>query len=292
MSNREHIELLGQSTASTSFNPSPLSYRRDVSSGDLQQETDELNGAIAAAAALVSDAERVAVLTGAGISTDSRIPDFRGPQGVWTKNPGAEKQSTIQNYVADPELRKRSWMGRLDSPVWGAEPNPGHKALLALERRRKLHLLITQNIDGLHHAAGSDPDRIVEVHGNIREVVCMSCDYRDPMQVALDRVRQGDHDPDCPNCGGILKSATISFGQNLVAEDIERSNVAAATCDLLLAVGSTLAVFPIARVVPIAKQSGASVIIVNGSPTEMDELADVVVQGSISEVLPLILDGE
>ncbi len=245
--------------------------------------------AITEAAELVDQAERVTVLTGAGISTDSRIPDFRGPQGVWTKNPGAEKQATIQNYMADPDVRRRSWMSRLDSPVWGAEPNPGHLALLRLEARRKLHLLITQNVDGLHHEAGSNPDRIVEVHGNVREVICMSCDYSDPMQVALDRVRQGDHDPACPRCGGILKSATISFGQNLVVEDIERANEAAATCDLLLAVGSTLAVFPIARAVPIAKTSGARIVIVNGSPTEMDDLADVVVTGSISQVLPQIV---
>lgn len=250
-----------------------------------------LDRAVAAAAALLDRAERVTVLTGAGISTDSRIPDFRGPQGVWTRNPGAEKQATLRNYLADPELRRRSWMSRLDSPVWAAEPNPGHLALLRLEARRKLHLLITQNIDGLHHAAGSDPDRIVEVHGNVREAVCMAggCAYRVPMQEVLDRVRRGEEDPECPRCRGILKSATISFGQNLVVEDIERSNAAAAGCDLLLAVGSTLSVFPVARVVPIAKTSGARVVIVNGSPTEMDVLADVVVNGSISEVLPRIL---
>ena len=181
-----------------------------------EHETYDLDQAIAEAAALIDEADRVAVLTGAGISTDSRIPDFRGPQGVWTKNPGAEKSATIQNYLADPEIRKNAWMGRLDSPVWGAEPNPGHLALLRLEQRRKLHLMITQNIDGLHHEAGSDPDRIVEVHGSIREVVCLSCTYRDPMRVALDRVRSGEHDPDCPVCGGILKSSTISFGQTSV----------------------------------------------------------------------------
>lgn len=254
-----------------------------------QQPDNDLEQAMALAAALIDTADRVAVLTGAGISTDSRIPDFRGPQGVWTKNPGAEKQATLQNYLADPEVRRRSWRSRLDSPVWGAEPNPGHLALLRLEARRKLHLLITQNIDGLHHAAGSDPDRIVEVHGNVREVVCMTCDYRAPMVEALNRVRQGEDDPACPRCQGILKSATISFGQNLVMEDIERSNDAAASCDLLLAVGSTLAVFPVARVVPIAKTAGARIVIVNGSPTEMDNLADVVVSGSISEVLPRIL---
>lgn len=241
------------------------------------------------AAALIAGASRVVVLTGAGISTDSRIPDFRGPQGVWTKNPGAEKQATIQNYVADPDVRRQAWRSRLDSPMWSAEPNFGHFALLELERQRKLHLLITQNVDGLHHEAGSRPDRIVEVHGTAREVVCLRCDYAAPMQVALDRVRQGEDDPTCPECAGILKSATISFGQSLVVEDLERAQTAAETCDLLLAVGTTLAVFPIANVVPVAKRSGAKVIIVNGSPTEMDSLADVVVRGSISEVLPAIL---
>ncbi len=242
-----------------------------------------------AARLLVADAERIVVLTGAGISTDSRIPDFRGPQGVWTKNPAAEKQATIQNYVADPEVRRNAWRSRLDSPVWGAEPNPGHYALLQLERLRKLSLLITQNIDGLHHDAGSDPDRIVEVHGSVREVVCLSCSYRDPMQVALDRVRLGEDDPACQDCGGILKSATISFGQSLVVEDLQRAEQAARNCDLLLAIGTTLAVYPIANVVPVAKQTGAGVIIVNGSPTEMDDLADVVVRGSISDALPKIL---
>lgn len=242
-----------------------------------------------AAARLVDEADWVVVLTGAGISTDSRIPDFRGPQGVWTKNPAAEKSATLQHYVAEPEVRRQAWRVRLDSPMWAAEPNPGHRALLRLERRRKLHTLVTQNVDGLHHAAGSDPARIVEVHGTAREVACLHCDYRDPMQVALDRVRLGEEDPDCPHCGGILKSATVSFGQNLVPEDIRRANDAAVACDLLLAVGSTLAVFPVARMVPLAKQTGASVVILNGEATEMDHLADVVVRGSISELLTIIV---
>lgn len=241
------------------------------------------------ARALIDAAERIVVLTGAGISTDSRIPDFRGPNGVWTKNPKAEKMATLQHYVEDPEIRRLAWQSRLDSPVWAADPNPGHDALLALEARRKLHLLVTQNIDGLHHAAGSDPDRIVEVHGSVREVVCLACVYRAPMQVALDRVRLGESDPDCPECAGILKSATISFGQNLVVEDLQRAQAAAEACDLLLAVGSTLGVYPIANVVPVARRSGASVVIVNGSPTEMDDLAHVVVRGSISEVLPSLV---
>ncbi len=243
---------------------------------------------VAEARAILGDASRVVLLTGAGISTDSRIPDFRGPNGVWTKNPGAEKSATIQNYVADRDVRVRAWRNRLDSPVWSAEPNKGHLALLDLEKQRKMALLITQNIDGLHHAAGTDPDRIVEVHGSVREVVCLSCDYRKPMQVALDRVRQGEDDPPCPECSGMLKSATISFGQNLVVEDLKRAEAAAQTCDVLFAIGSTLAVYPIAAVVPIAKQSGAKVIILNGSETEMDDIADVVLRGSISDVLPLV----
>lgn len=246
--------------------------------------------AVDRAADLVTRASRVVVLTGAGISTDSRIPDFRGPQGVWTKNPEAEKRATLQNYMADPEVRRRSWRERLDSPVWAAEPNRGHFALTRLETRRKLQLLITQNVDGLHHAAGSNPERIVEIHGTLREVVCMApgCGYAVPMQEALNRVRLGEDDPPCPDCGGILKSATISFGQDLVYDDLVRAQAAAETCDLLLAVGTTLAVYPIANVVPVAKRRGAAVVIVNGSPTEMDHLADVVVRGSLSDLLPAI----
>jgi len=245
--------------------------------------------ALAEATRLIDRAERIVVLTGAGISTDSEIPDFRGPQGVWTKNPGAEKMATLQHYVSEPDVRVRAWRARLESPVWTAEPNVGHSALKRLEERLKLHLLITQNIDGLHHKAGSDPDRIVEVHGSIREVRCLSCDYRAPMAVALDRVRSGEDDPGCPDCEGILKSSTISFGQSLVTSDLVRADRAARSCDLMLAVGSTLSVYPIADVVPTAKMSGASVVIVNGSQTEMDEVADVVVRGSISAVLPLMV---
>ena len=244
--------------------------------------------AIAAAGSFVTAAERIVVLTGAGISTDSRIPDFRGPQGVWTKNPGAEKSATLQNYLADAELRRNSWRNRLDSPMWAAEPNRGHLALTQLEARRKLLLLITQNVDGLHLDAGHDPDKIVEVHGTAKQVGCMSCDYEAPMQEVLDRVRQGDDDPACPTCAGILKSKTISFGQSLIADDLQRAQTASENCDLMLAVGSTLGVYPIANAVPIAKQAGAPVVIVNGSETEMDYLGDVVVRGSISDVLPMI----
>ena len=236
---------------------------------------------------LLVEATSVAVLTGAGISTDSGIPDFRGPEGVWTKNPEAEKTATLSYYVSDPEIRKKAWQNRISSPAWTAEPNEGHRALVALEDR--LHTLITQNIDGLHHKAGSDPARIVEVHGNVREVKCLECDERAPMERALDRVRAGEEDPPCRSCGGILKSATISFGESLVRDDLIRAEQAAQECDLMLAVGSSLTVYPVCDVVPVAKHSGAGLIILNAQETPFDHLADVVLRGSISEVLPRIV---
>ena len=244
-----------------------------------------------AATVWIDDARRVVVLTGAGISTDSGIPDFRGPQGVWTKDPMAEKMSTLQHYMADPDVRKAAWKNRLESPAWHAKPNAGHLALVALERRGKLDTLITQNIDGLHQLAGSSPDRVVEIHGTMREVVCMMCGERAAMERALARVRAGETDPACRTCGGILKSATISFGQQLVPTDVVRAEQAARRCDLMLAVGSTLSVFPAAGVVPVARDAGARVIIVNAQPTQMDDLADAVLRGSISEILPRIVGG-
>ena len=193
------------------------------------------------------EAERIVVVTGAGISTESGIQDFRGPQGLWTKNPGAEKMATLQNYVAEPETRRRAWRNRLESPVWNAQPNEGHRALVRLEQSGRLHLLITQNVDGLHAAAGTSLERLVEIHGNVREVTCLDCGERAPMERALARVRAGEEDPPCRSCGGILKSATISFGQNLVADDLRRAERAAQECDLLFAIGSTLSVYPSRR---------------------------------------------
>ena len=233
-----------------------------------------------------SAATRIVALTGAGISTDSGIPDFRGPQGVWTKNPKAEKLSNITHYMTDPEVRKLSWQSRLDHPAWHAEPNTGHRALVDLERRGQLHTIITQNIDGLHQKAGSSPTIVIEVHGTLREVMCMQCDWRGPMEPVLERVRRGETDPPCTRCGGILKSATISFGQPLVPDVIDRAMRAAKEADLLLAVGSSLQVFPVASIVPLAKSNGARVAILNAEPTPFDDIADAVLQRPIAEVLP------
>jgi NAD-dependent deacetylase len=234
----------------------------------------------------IDEAERIVVLTGAGISTDSGIPDFRGPQGVWTKNPEAERMATLENFMTDPEMRRRSWRNRVVSSGTELKPNAGHFALVELERRGKLDTLITQNVDGLHQDAGTSRERMVEIHGTMREVICMSCGERGPIESALERVRAGEEDLACRKCGGILKSATISFGQSLVHEDLLRAERSAETCELLLAIGSTLSVFPIAGVVPIAKQAGARIVILNAEPTEMDQIADAVIRGSIGGILP------
>jgi NAD-dependent deacetylase len=238
---------------------------------------------------LVDAARRVVVLTGAGISTDSGIPDFRGPQGLWTKNPLAEKMSNIHYYLADREVRKLAWQNRMASPAWTAKPNAGHLALVHLEQRKKLHALITQNIDELHQQAGNSPDKVIEVHGSMRRFMCWGCGMRGPMQLVLERVRAGEEDPACRDCGGILKSDTISFGQQLVPEVIDRAMQVAGEADVFLAAGSTLQVYPVAGAVDIARSAGAKVIIVNAQPTAFDDVADALLPGSISEVLPAIL---
>ncbi len=245
--------------------------------------------ALQRAAALVATAERIVVLTGAGISTDSGIPDFRGPDGVWTRNPEAEKRATLSHYLSDPAVRVAAWRDRVEHPAWRAEPNAGHRAIAALQERGTLAGVLTQNVDGLQQLAGTDPASVVEVHGTMREVMCMSCQARGPMEEALARVRNGEKDPLCLRCGGILKSATISFGQSLVEADLDRADALARSCDVLLAVGSTLGVYPIAGVVPLARRHGAAVVILNGSPTEMDELADVVLRGDISSTLTALV---
>jgi NAD-dependent deacetylase len=236
----------------------------------------------------VEQSRRVVVLTGAGISTESGIPDFRGPQGVWTKDPKAEKLSNIHYYMADPDVRRLAWQGRLEHPAWTAIPNAGHRALVELERRGKLHALVTQNIDGLHQRAGNSADCVVEVHGTVHDVVCMQCSWRGPMKDALDRVQAGDADPACLECGGILKSATISFGQALVPEVIDRAMQAATRADLFIAVGTSLQVYPVAGMVPLASNAGARIVIVNAQPTPFDEIADAVIAEPIGEVLPLL----
>jgi NAD-dependent deacetylase len=188
--------------------------------------------------------------------------------------------------VGDPGIRQASWQSRLEHPAFTAKPNAGHRALVDLEKHGRLHALITQNIDGLHIVAGNSRQRVFEVHGNLHQAVCMSCGGKGPMQPVLERVRAGEADPRCRDCGGILKSDTISFGQQLVPEVIEGALRAAREADLLLSVGTSLRVFPIANAVPIAREAGARIVIMNAEATQFDDIADARLDGWISEELP------
>ena len=199
--------------------------------------------------------------------------------------------SNIHYYLADPEVRKLAWQNRMASPAWTAKPNAGHMALVQLEKAGKLRALITQNIDELHQIAGNSPEKVIEVHGTIRRVMCMSCGMRAPMEKALARVRAGEADPPCRTCGGILKSDTISFGQQLVPEVIDAALQAAGEAEVFLAVGSTLQVYPIAGAVDVARSAGAKIVIVNAEPTAFDDVADAIFHDSISKVLPRLIPG-
>jgi NAD-dependent deacetylase len=237
----------------------------------------------------LEQARAVTALTGAGISTDSGIPDFRGPKGVWTLNPAAERMSSYQDYVADPEVRRRAWQSRKAHPAWRAEPNDGHRALVDLEKTGRLRALVTQNIDGLHQRAGSSRDVVIEVHGTIWWAECLSCGVRTPMADQLARVGDEEPDPPCTLCGGILKSATISFGQPLDADVLNAAIDAAAACDLFLAVGSSLTVQPAAGLCDVAVGAGARLVVVNAEPTPYDGLADAVLREPIGEILPALV---
>ena len=238
--------------------------------------------------ALVRDASAVTVLTGAGISTDSGIPDFRGPNGIWTKNPGAERMSDLSTYLADAEVRRRAWQSRRTHPAWTAEPNDGHRALVDLERAGRLRALVTQNIDGLHQRAGSSPEKVIEVHGTIWWVQCMTCEVRTPMAETLARVDAGEEDPPCLLCGGILKSATISFGQRLDNDVLDAAAAAAYECDLFIAIGSSLTVRPAAGLCDVAVEAGAPLVVINAEPTPYDDLAVTVLRAPIGEILPAL----
>ncbi len=247
--------------------------------------------AVEAVTRWVGQARAVTVLTGAGISTESGIPDFRGPDGLWTRNPGAARMFEIDAYRSDPQLRETAWRNRLAHPAWTARPNAGHLALVALERANRLRGLVTQNIDGLHQSAGNDPDLVLEIHGTIHQIECLDCAWRGPTEAALSRVRAGEPDPPCPVCGGLLKTATISFGQPLRSELLEAARAAARDCDLFLAVGTSMTVQPAASLAEVAVRAGARLVVVNAEPTPYDELAAARLRSPIGSVLPLLVRG-
>ncbi len=236
----------------------------------------------------MADATRITVLTGAGVSTESGIPDFRGPNGLWTTQPQSRRLSSLAAYRDDPQLRVTAWQRRAEHPVWHAGPNDAHRALVSLQEQGRLRALLTQNIDGLHQLAGSDPALVVELHGTLTETQCLDCGARGPMSDALRRVRAGEKDPPCLLCGGILKSATVSFGQRLDPDVLRRGTEAAADCDVLLAAGTSLRVQPAAGLVGLAAKAGAAVVICNAEPTPYDTLATAVVRGRLGEVLPTL----
>jgi NAD-dependent deacetylase len=239
-----------------------------------------------AAARWLRHAQRILIFTGAGISTESGIPDYRGPNGVWrTRDPASY---TIQRYLADADTRRERWRDRLTSPIDSAQPNAAHVAVTRLQTAGRAPVIVTQNIDGLHQLAGARD--VIELHGTSREATCLGCHRRMPVATVLARVAEGDHDPHCELCGGVLKTATISFGQRLVDADVEAATAAAERCDACLAVGSTLAVWPAAGVPVTAVRSGARLVIVNEGPTELDHMADAIVSGRAGAVLPLLVD--
>jgi NAD-dependent deacetylase len=231
-------------------------------------------------------ADRITVLTGAGISTGSGIPDFRGPQGLWTKNPAAEAMFDIDSYLGDPDIRVLAWQQRLHHPAWTAEPNAGHLTLVELEHQGRLRGLVTQNVDGLHQKAGSSPALVHEIHGTIWFVDCLNCGRQIPMAEVIPRLEAGEKDPACLDCGGILKSATISFGQSLRQDVLDASVEAARDCDLFVAVGTSLQVYPAAGLCDVALGSGARLVIVNAEPTPYDDQAAAIHTDPIERILP------
>jgi NAD-dependent deacetylase len=205
---------------------------------------------------------------------------------VWTKDPAAERRANISYYVSNADARKQAWRDRVERPMWVAEPNAGHRALADLEQHANLHTLVTQNVDGLHQRAGTSPEIVVEIHGTIHQAKCLDCGWRGPMEETLDRVRAGEEDPPCLECGGMLKSGTISFGENLVPADLLRAQAAAEGADLFLAIGTSLGVYPAAALPEIALRNGAHLAILNAEPTPFDDHASIVVRDQLGMVLP------
>jgi NAD-dependent deacetylase len=247
-------------------------------------------------AELLGSSQRTVAFTGAGISTDSGIPDFRSPGGLWTRYDPTEM--TFGRYVESPRVRADSWAMRREFLEARPAPNAAHHALARLEQAGRCLDVITQNIDGLHQDAGSK--RVIEVHGTAREVMCIGhrpragvpegCGWRAPADWAFERIAAGEADPVCPACGGLVKSATVSFEQVLFPGVVEEAMGVAARADLMVAVGSSLQVYPAADLPVVAVRNGARLVIVNIEPTPLDDLADLVVRGRAGEVLPPAVD--
>ena len=247
-------------------------------------------------AGLLASSRRVTTFTGAGVSTESGIPDFRSPGGVWTRYD--PRDFTFDRYVDSAEVRASAWAMRREFFARDVRPNPAHRAIARIESAGRSHGVVTQNIDGLHQLAGST--NVVEIHGTAREVMCIGhaprhgtpdgCGFTAPYTWAFEQVDAGDPDPSCPRCGGLVKSSTVSFGQVLLPGVVEQATMLATTADLMLAVGSSLQVWPAADLPVWATRAGVPLVIVNDEPTPLDDLATVVVRGRAGEVLPAAVD--
>ena len=247
---------------------------------------------IAEAARTLSGADQILVFTGAGLSTESGIPDFRGPDGLWTKVDPDD--FTIDRFVANRELRVRGWRMHADGELWGARstviPNRGHEAIVALGRAGRLAGVITQNIDGLHLESGLSAEYVAELHGNVRTSHCLSCGSGWETAEVLTWVDAGQEDPRCPECGGIVKTDTVMFGQILPEEELKKASVFLAIADAVLVVGSTVGVWPAADFVMRAAQQAKPIVIINRGETEADRLATVKIDAGIGDVLPGIVE--
>ncbi len=233
----------------------------------------------------------VAILSGAGVSTDSGIPDYRGPNGLWRRDPEAEKLVTYEYYMGDPEIRRRSWLMRRDSAALHAEPNAAHRAVADLERRGVPVRVLTQNVDGLHQLAGVSARKVLELHGTARDCVCTGCGARGPMADVLARIEAGEDDPPCLDCGGVLKTATVMFGERLDPVVLGEAAAISKACQVFVAVGTSLQVEPAAGLARVAVEHGARLVVVNAEPTPYDELADEVIREPIGSALPALLRG-
>jgi NAD-dependent deacetylase len=246
--------------------------------------TQDQEKKIVRVAEMIAKAGHVVVFTGAGVSTESGIPDFRSPGGLWTRFDQAD--FTIDRYIASPEARQKHWRFLMDGGLFKDKgPNAAHRAIAELEALGRLGCVITQNIDNLHQKAGNTPEKIYELHGNMRWIRCLDCGQRFPLEEILGESGAAEEAPSCKRCGGILKPDVIFFGEALPAETLEEATRHAACCDLLIVVGSSLVVYPAAALPVYAKQSGAKLVIVNLTPTPADPMADVVINGSAGEVM-------
>jgi NAD-dependent deacetylase len=242
------------------------------------------------AAALILESKRLVIFTGAGVSTESGIPDFRSPGGLWDKYDPDE--FNYSRFISSQQSREKYW--DFSKSLWptiaAAEPNPAHLAIAELDRLRKLDCVITQNIDGLHQKAGVPEGKVIELHGTIKWVVCLSCGKRYPREEIQERLKEGVKAPTCDDCSGVMKPATISFGQAMPEKETREAEERSVACDLFVTVGSSLVVYPAAQMPLIAKRSGGKLIIINLAPTPHDPYADLIIHRKAGEAMQEIIN--